>query len=125
MTLDEVGAVLGGVWSRSGDPAIVCTYSSDRGAVFGITPVDYAPYELEDAMISARLHNCDTEPIDVPDTGGGFVCTENIDGVDNVEGNLVVGDHFWLFLILADDPGADHSAEENALIALMDAVQQA
>lgn len=119
MTVDEVTAVLGGTWNRTESADGSCTYNSDRGAVFAITPIDYAPNELADALVSARQSNCDTAPVEVPETSGGFVCTEHVDDVDYVEGNVIAEDHFWLFLITPPAQHDDHPEETKALAALL------
>lgn len=125
MTVADVSAVLGGEWSRE-DSRVPggCVYASDRGAGLFVGPVDYAPDELAAALAEVRVTTCDTEPIDVPGTDGAFVCVQHGDEYDYVQGNLIDGEHFWLFQILGEDPGSDYSAEVDALVALMSTVPQ-
>lgn len=125
MTVADVSAVLGGDWSvDDSDGEGVCTYRSDRGAVLGILPVEYAPDELELALAEVRVTTCDTEPVDVPGSDGGFVCVQRDDDYDQIQGNLIVDGYFWLFAIVGQDPGSDYPAEIDALVALMSTVRQ-
>ncbi len=124
MTVDDVSSALEGTWTREEIGGGGCSYHSDRDAVFVVGPVDYTPEEFEPALADARRFNCDTEPVDVAGTGGGFVCTEHVDGQDNVEGNIVAQGNFWLFIILPESTDSGHAAETDALVALLGAVRQ-
>ncbi len=121
MTVEDVSSVLEGDWSREELGEGNCVYTSDRGAILAIGPLQYTRDELETGLADARIHNCDTDPIDVPGTGGGFVCIEQVRGADHVEGNIVVDDHYWLMVIVADSTDPDHTVETDAMVALLDA----
>lgn len=123
LSVAQVSDVLGGQWSRDdslGDGA--CFYSSDRGAGLVIGPVEYTPDELAGALDEIRVTTCDTDPVEVPGTDGGFVCVQFAGDTDYIQGNLIVDQYFWLFQILGDDPQGDYSAETDALVALMSSV---
>jgi hypothetical protein len=124
MAVSEVSSVLGGVWSSSDGGAGQCTYSSDRGAMFVITPVESPPAEHEADLADARVHSCDTPPRDVPDTGGAYVCIERSPEGDLVEGNIIAQQHFWLIAMLGQGADPAYAAQSDAMAALLTVVRR-
>jgi hypothetical protein len=124
MSVAEVSAVLGGSWTRSVEGEGTCSYRSNRGAVFVISPIEDPPADEEPALAEARTANCATPPRDVPGTGGAFVCIERPPSGDVVEGNIVAQGYFWL--VVAEGQGADpaYPAQSDAIAALLAAVRR-
>jgi hypothetical protein len=124
MTVDDVSSVLGGTWTRSDQGAGSCTYSSDRGALFAIEPIDAPPSDEEASLADARVNNCATSPRDVPNTGGAFVCIERPANGDVVEGNIVGQGYYWLFVMLGQGSDPNYPAQSDAMAALLSAVRR-
>lgn len=113
----QVATVIPGVWERAPDDD-VCTYSSDRGAIFVTTLVDTAA----EAGLEASREDCiaDPEPVEVGEHA--FVCLEEHDDGDLVVGNVAVGSRLWSLVIVPDD--GVHDAELGAMGKLVDMVAE-
>lgn len=123
LTVVDVSDVLDGEWKFDdslGDGA--CFFFNDRGLAVVVAPVGYAPDELASALAGARVAACDTDPVEVPGTDGGFVCVRHAGDSDYIEGRLIAADHLWLFQILGFEPGSDYPVEIDALVALLGSV---
>ena len=119
MSVDDVSSVLGGAWTRDEAGGGLCTYLSDRGAMFAISPIESPPSDHEAALADARIHNCATKPRDVPGTGGGFVCIERPADGDVVEGNILARGYFWLVVIPGQGSDPSYPAQSEAAAALL------
>ena len=116
--------MLGGTWNRSDGGDGQCTYQSDRGAMFAIVPVEAPPSDHEASLADARIHNCATEPRDVPDSGGAFVCIERPADGDVVEGNIIGQGYFWLIVMPGQGADPGYPAQSEAMAALLSAVRR-
>lgn len=124
MSVADVSSVLEGTWSRSDAGAGNCTYRSDRGAVFAITPIDAPPSDEEPSLADARTHNCATRPRDVPNTGGAFVCIERPTEGDVVEGNIIGQGYYWLLVMEGQGSDPGYPAQSDAMATLLSAVKR-
>jgi hypothetical protein len=124
MTVEDVSSVLGGTWDRSDNGAGNCIYQSDRGAMFAIVPIDAPPSDQEPSLADARIHNCATQPRDVPDTGGAFVCIERPLEGDVVEGNIIGQGYLWVVVMQGQGSDPSYPAQSDAMAALLSAVRR-
>jgi hypothetical protein len=124
MTVSDVSSALAGAWTRSDKGAGACTYRSNRGATFAITPIETPPSDEEASLADARIHNCVATPRDVPNTGGAFVCIERPSSGDVVEGNIVGQGHIWVLLMEGQGADPNYPAQSNAMAALLSAVKR-
>lgn len=122
LTVAQVESVLGGSWSRRDDGKGSCLYTSDRTAIVAVSPVPEAPARLPAALADVRTDVCDTPPRDVPGTGGGFVCIARHSDGDLIEGNILSGGRFWLFVVAGAGPDRSYRAQVNAVAALLGVV---
>ncbi|TQL67852.1 hypothetical protein FB381_1740 [Nocardioides albertanoniae] len=111
----QVASAIPGSWTHTADDD-VCTYTSDRGAIFVTTLVDTSV----DAGLAASRDDCiaSPEPVEIADRA--FVCVEKHDDGDLVVGNVAVGSRLWSLIIVPD--GGIHDAELGAMGKLVDMV---
>jgi hypothetical protein len=94
----QVASAIPGSWSHSADED-VCTYTSDRGAIFVTTLVDTSV----GAGLSASREDCIASPSPVEIGERAFVCIESHDDGDLVVGNVAVGSRLWSLVIVPDE----------------------
>lgn len=111
----QVASAIPGVWDHSADDE-VCTYTSDRGAIFVTTLVDTSV----DAGLEASRKACISTPAPVEIGDRAFVCIEDHPDGDLVVGNVAVGTRLWS-LVIVPDQGV-HDAELGAMGRLVDMV---
>ncbi|MBC7279357.1 hypothetical protein [Nocardioides sp.] len=111
----EVSSAIPGSWSHTADED-VCTYTSDRGAIFVTTLVDTSV----GAGLSASREDCIASPSPVEIGERAFVCIESHDDGDLVVGNVAVGSRLWSLVIVPDE-GVD-DAELRAMGRLVEMV---
>ena len=111
----QVATVIPGVWERAPDDD-VCTYSSNRGAIFVTTLVDTSAV----AGLEASRKDCiaDPEPVEIGEHA--FVCLEKHADGDLVVGNVATDGRLWSLVIVPD--GGVHDAELGAMGKLVDMV---
>jgi len=102
----------------------MCSYRSDRGAMFVITPVEGPPDENEAGLADARATSCDTPPRDVPDTGGAFVCIERSTDGDVVVGNVIGQGHLWVLVMMGQGSDPGFPAQQDAMAALLSVMRR-
>ena len=111
----QVATVIPGTWEHTPDDD-VCTYSSDRGAIFVTTLVDTAAV----AGLEASRKDCITNPEPVEIGERAFVCVEKHDDGDLIVGNVAIGGRLWSLVIVPN--GGVHDAELGAMGKLVDMV---
>lgn len=104
----QVARAIPGSWSNTADED-VCTYTSDRGAIFVTTLVDTSV----SAGLSASRDDCLASPPPVEIGDRAFVCIETHDDGDLVVGNVAVGSRLWSLVIVPDE--GVHDAELEAM----------
>lgn len=111
----QVASAIPGSWSHTADED-VCTYTSDRGAIFVTTLVDTSV----EAGLDASREDCiaSPEPVEIGDDA--FVCIENHEDGDLVVGNVAVGSRLWSLVIVPDE--GVHDAELGAMGRLVEMV---
>ena len=111
----QVAGAIPGAWERSADED-VCTYTSDRGAIFVTTLVDTSVQ----AGLEAGREDCiaSPEPVEVGDHA--FVCIEDHEDGDLVVGSVAVGSRLWSLVIVPDE--GVHDAELEAMGRLVEMV---
>ncbi|OIJ23884.1 hypothetical protein [Nocardioides luteus] len=112
---EQVARAIPGSWSHTADED-VCTYTSDRGAIFVTTLVDTSV----SAGLDASREDClaSPPPVDVGDRA--FVCIESHEDGDLVVGNVAVGNRLWSLVIVPDE--GVHDAELGAMGRLVEMV---
>lgn len=111
----QVASAIPGTWSHTADKD-VCTYTSDRGAIFVTTLVDTSV----SAGLSASREDCISSPAPVEIGSRAFVCIESHDDGDLVVGNVAVENRLWS-LVIVPDQGV-HDAELGAMGRLVEMV---
>ncbi|GGU36836.1 hypothetical protein [Nocardioides albus] len=111
----QVASAIPGVWDNTADDD-VCTYTSDRGAIFVTTLVDTAV----EAGLDASRKACIASPSPVEIGDRAFVCIENHDDGDLVVGNVAIGSRLWSLVIVPDE--GVHDAELSAMGRLVEMV---
>ena len=111
----QVARAIPGSWSHTADED-VCTYTSDRGAIFVTTLVDTSV----SAGLSASRDDCISSPAPVEIGSRAFVCIESHDDGDLVVGNVAVDNRLWS-LVIVPDQGV-HDAELGAMGRLVEMV---
>jgi hypothetical protein len=111
----QVARAIPGSWSHSADED-VCTYASDRGAIFVTTLVDTSV----SAGLEASREDCIPSPPPVEIGSRAFVCIESHDDGDLVVGNVAVGSRLWSLVIVPDE--GVHDAELEAMGRLVEMV---
>ncbi|MEI7059078.1 hypothetical protein WBG06_24875 [Nocardioides sp. CCNWLW239] len=111
----QVASAIPGTWEHSAD-ADVCTYTSDRGAIFVTTLVDTSV----EAGLDASRADCITSPAPVEIGERAFVCVEKHSDGDLVVGNVAVDSRLWSLVIVPDD--GLHDAELRAMGRLVEMI---
>ncbi|MBG6095548.1 hypothetical protein [Nocardioides luteus] len=111
----QVASAIPGSWSHTADDD-VCTYTSDRGAIFVTTLVDTSV----SAGLDASREDCIPSPPPVEVGDRAFVCIESHDDGDLVVGNVAVGSRLWSLVIVPDE--GVHDAELGAMGRLVEMV---
>lgn len=112
---DQVASAIPGTWTHTADED-VCTYTSDRGAIFVTTLVDTSVR----AGLDASREDCIASPAPVDIGDHAFVCIEDHDDGDLVVGNVAVGSQLWSLVIVPDE--GVHDAEMGAMGRLVEMV---
>lgn len=111
----QVASAIPGTWEHTAD-ADVCTYTSDRGAIFVTTLVDTSA----EAGLDASRADCLPSPSPVEIGDRAFVCIEEHDDGDLVVGNVALGSDLWSLVIVPDE--GVHDAEMGAMGRLVEMV---
>lgn len=111
----QVASAIPGNWSHTADED-VCTYTSDRGAIFVTTLVDTSV----SAGLAASREDCISSPAPVEVGERAFVCIESHDDGDLVVGNVAAGSRLWSLVIVPDE--GVHDAELEAMGRLVELV---
>jgi hypothetical protein len=114
LPVKTVQSALSGSWTAKRRGDALCSYSSDRGAVFAVQHVQDS--DLPAGLAAARSA-CATKPREVSSTRS-FTCVEHADAGDVVVGNFVHGQALWAAVIVPRGRGG-HSAELTAMAALL------